>query len=87
MAAVFLQDITGSLHIMYFILWKYWATTCNHSQDSFPVLQRKVKSCGCQVQRASLEQGKGFDCSAVQVSVAFGQLNNHLYFVYPKISW
>lgn len=50
---------------------------CSHcSKCISPVLQKKVKACGLQMQKASLEQ----DYSAVQISVLLGQLNGHLYF-------
>lgn len=58
MVLFFLWDITGSVQTTYFTLWKYWAIACNRSPDSPPIHQRKVKSCGCQMQRASLSETK-----------------------------
>lgn len=70
--AVFLRDITVSSQSTCFTLGKYWATTHNIPQDSSSILQRKVKSCCRQMQRALLEQDNGFDCFVVQIFVLFG---------------
>lgn len=86
MVVFLLWDNSVSLQTTYFTLWKYWAATCNPTQDSPPILWRKVKSCGYHMQRASLEKNKGFNCSVVQISAPFVQMYGHLNFIYTEIS-